>query len=69
MRLIDQQGTLALLCDACGAPFHGEGTVGLQRDRIVAVHGHCRDRFSQFFLNDKDREIPLAAFVAELAAL
>jgi hypothetical protein len=71
MRIEDHQGQLALICDACQGTItsaHVGATIGLHGPQIVAVHRHCRDYFSQFFLNEAGREITPAAFVAELQA-
>jgi hypothetical protein len=71
---INQGTTVAITCDACGVPLSSAGapaTVGLHGRELVFVHEnpHCKGRYQQFFLNDKQRELSLAAFLAELAAL
>jgi hypothetical protein len=65
--------TLSIQCDYCQTAItsaHTDARVGLHGARQVFAHaGRCAEHFSQFFLNTKDRELTVSAFVAEVAVL
>jgi hypothetical protein len=66
MKIQDQGNGVVFLCDVCSAPLNGQSSVGVHHQQVITVHAWCRATYSQFFLNQAQRELTLAALVDEM---
>jgi hypothetical protein len=72
MGIYNESGILKLQCDVCKARLSSAqagAVAGVHGQELVLVHAHCKPSYDYFFRVTADRELTIAQYVAEVAAL